>query len=366
MTPLSRPARVANLDLLRAAAIGLVVVVNMVGKGILDLGPLGNQIAESSWVGVDLFFLLSGWLVGGLYWRELKEFGNVEIGRFWGRRWLRTIPPYVVVLGVVWSVYVTREGGVGVSDWRYAVFAQNYLSDIPFWAVSWSLCVEEHFYLALPIVLGVALRIRGGVPLALGGAALASLAARVLTVPDGASPWGIQYTATHMRLEGLALGVAAAYIFHQREDLWPGLQRIGRVLLIPGLVFVMSVPWLPPDVLNRWGFAGVDLGFLAALVLVVDRPPVVLAASRAIRGIALASYSVYMTHTSVLDLYRRTVMEAVPGMPAAVHVATSVLLIGAVGAVFYVAVERPSIHLRSRLVPRRRSAPRVPAIHMAL
>ena len=84
-------SRVANLDLLRAIAIALVVPVNLVGERVIDVGPTMNHVFESGWVGVDLFFVLSGWLIGGLYWRELGRHGDVEVGRFWARRWLRTM-----------------------------------------------------------------------------------------------------------------------------------------------------------------------------------------------------------------------------------------------------------------------------------
>ena len=362
--PLPEPAvptqtprrRVANLDLLRALAITLVIPVNLVGEGVLDVGPTARAVFESGWVGVDLFFVLSGWLVGGLYWRELGRFGSVQTGRFWARRWLRTIPPYVVALVVVYGLRAAFTANADPFDWRYLAFVQNY-TGTPYWPVSWSLCVEEHFYLALPIALGLALRVRGGVPLLLGGAALASLLARVLTVPDAAAPWGAQYVATHMRLEGLALGVAAAFVYHRRPDLWPGLRRLGTWLALPGLAFVASVPWLPVDVLNRFAYAGVDLAFAAVLVAVVDRRTLPFAASRAVGALALTSYSVYMTHMVVADVYRRVAVDALPGVPLAVHAAGAIGAIGVVGGAFYATVERPSLWLRRRVAPRRSDRP---------
>ncbi len=349
-------SRVANLDLLRALAIGLVVPVNLVGEGVLRVGPGLTRVFESGWVGVDLFFVLSGWLVGGLYWRELGRHGDVEVGRFWARRWLRTVPPYLVGLVAVWGLRAAFTANVDPFDWRYLAFVQNY-TGMPYWSVSWSLCVEEHFYLGLPVVLGLARRVRGGIPLALGGAALVSLVARVVTVPDGASPWGFQYTATHMRLEGLALGVAAAYVYTLRPDLWAGLRRAGRALAVPGLAFVATVPWLPVDVLNRYAYSGVALAFAALVVATADRRPLPLAASRGVRAVALTSYSVYMTHMAAADVYRRFVMDALPGVPVALHVAGALVVIAVVGAAFYGAVERPALHLRRRLAPRRSGAP---------
>ena len=348
-------SRVANLDLLRALAILPVVLVNAVGEGVIDAGAWGNHVLQSGWVGVDLFFVLSGWLVGGLYWRERRQFGTVEVGRFWARRWLRTIPPYLVAFAAVTAARSALGFGDDPATWgRFLTFTQNYTVPPAYWAVSWSLCVEEHFYLALPLALGLALRVRGGVPLLLGGAALASLLARVLTVPDGAWEWGLQYTGTHMRLEGLALGVAAAYVYHLRPDLWPVLRRTAAWLVIPGLAFVASVPWLTVDVLNRFAYAGVDLAFLAVLVTVVDRRALPLASSRAVGMVALTSYSVYMTHTTVLDAVGRTPLAA---LPAPLFVIGALAAVGVAGALFYAAVERPSLWLRRRLAPRRSGRP---------
>ena len=346
--------RVANLDLLRAAAIIPVVLANAGTENVLT-GTLG-RFADSGWVGVDLFFVLSGWLIGGLYWRERERHGDLQIGRFWARRWLRTIPPYIVALVGVYAARAILTDNADPFDWRYLAFLQNY-TGLPYWGVSWSLCIEEHFYLALPLVLGLGLRFRGGVPILLGLAALGSLVARIATVPDGADPWGLQYTATHMRLEGLALGVAAAWVYQCRPDLWPALRRIGRILALPGLAFVASVPWLPLDILNRYAYTGVDLAFIAVLVAVADSRPLPLATTRTVRAIALTSYSVYMTQATSFDAYNRLVGEALPGIPQAIHLVGALVLVGAVGAAFYAAVERPSLWLRRRIAPRRSDRP---------
>ncbi|MEL6614272.1 MAG: acyltransferase [Bacteroidota bacterium] len=346
--------RVANLDLLRAAAIVPVVLANAGTEGVLT-GAAG-RLADSGWVGVDLFFVLSGWLVGGLYWRERARYGGIQLGRFWARRWLRTIPPYLVALVVVYSARAVLTENAEPFDWRYVAFLQNY-TGLPYWGVSWSLCVEEHFYLGLPLVLGLAVRVRGGVPATLGAAALLSLVARVLTVPDGADPWGLQYTATHMRLEGLALGVAAAWVYHDRPDLWPALRRTGRALALPGLAFVAAIPWLPLDVLNRYAYSGVDLAFVAVLVAVADRAPLPFAASRAVRWVALTSYSVYMTQATSFDAYQRIVGDAFPGVPQGIHLFGGLALVGLVGGAFYLAVERPTLWLRRRIAPRRSHRP---------
>src|SRR5881396_1604125 len=93
--------RDANLDLLRATAILMVVTYH-----VIQMSPVPQQglmrLAVFGQYGVDLFFVLSGWLIGRLYWKEHARFGDVGLLRFWSRRWLRTIPPYLVALAVSW------------------------------------------------------------------------------------------------------------------------------------------------------------------------------------------------------------------------------------------------------------------------
>ncbi|HEX8387309.1 MAG TPA: acyltransferase, partial [Rubricoccaceae bacterium] len=263
--------RVANLDLLRAVAITLVVASNAAVE--VGVGPgLGGRVASSGWVGVDLFFVLSGWLVGGLYWRELARDGRVRTGRFWGRRWLRTVPAYLVALHVVFAAKWALSDGALPYDPRYLLFVQNYEAHMPFWAVSWSLCVEEHFYLALPFALGAALRSRFGMDALLVAALVVSAVARVLTVEPGDPLYGPHYTMTHTRMEGLVLGVWAAFVYHRRQARWPALERAARLAVVPGLLLVAAVPLLPLDVVNRYAFTVVDLVFAAVLVAVVARP----------------------------------------------------------------------------------------------
>jgi peptidoglycan/LPS O-acetylase OafA/YrhL len=127
--------------------------------------------------------------------------------------------------------------------------------------------------------------------------------------------------------------------------------------VLPGLAFVASVPWLPLDVLNRYAYTGVAVAFVALVVATADRSPLPFASSRAVRAVALSSYSVYMTHTVAADAYRRLVMDTYPAAPAVLHVALALTVIGLVGATFYAAVERPALVVRRRLAPRRPERP---------
>ena len=101
--------RDSNLDLLRAAAILMVVVYHVAQRWPVAL-PRLTAFTQYGEHGVDLFFVLSGWLIGGLLWREHEKFGNVQIARFICRRALRTVPPYLVALAIFYvGVFVTRR-----------------------------------------------------------------------------------------------------------------------------------------------------------------------------------------------------------------------------------------------------------------
>src|SRR2546423_8614694 len=120
------------------------------------------------------------------------------------RRAPRTPPPYLVGLALAYSA--VRGYRDEPFDLRYLALLQNYETKIPFFSVSWSLCIEEHFYLALPFVLGaIAGRSVRYVPAVLLLAAVVPVISRAAIV-DAAmgQPFGYYTTATQLRMEGLA------------------------------------------------------------------------------------------------------------------------------------------------------------------
>lgn len=303
--------------------------------------------------GVDLFFVISGWLIGGLYWRETLKFGDVQLCRFWLRRWLRTIPPYLVALALAWlAVQWQRDERF---DLGYLFFAQNYYGRIPFFTVSWSLCVEEHFYLFLPLLLLVAVRL----PRALIAAAFCCL---MLTAPvcrlwqsfDGLDPeFGFEKTATHLRMEGLLLGFWIAYPPLFLPAHWDWAKRsAARVMVISGIVFV-AVQFLSPVWQYCVGFTALALALTSLLVFCVGRYPSRLASSSFVRSVAVASYSTYLTHALMIHLSRKVAgnISGIVGDLAYFPIALG--LITAAGAGFYFGVERTSILMRDHWAPRR-------------
>src|SRR5262245_12716807 len=245
--------RYPGLDFLRALAIVLVVDCHAVT--VLRSQP-AYGVRQLGGTGVELFFVLSGWLLGRQLMRELRDTGTIDLRRFWYRRWLRTLPAYYAVLAFTFAWQLAR--GNYDLHWSYLFFGQTYLTDMPYFGISWSLCVEEHFYLAVAPILLLMWRVRF--------ALLLLPVLLVLPAVCRAAGWyfhdpGIE---THARYDPCAIGVLLAAIEVARPRLWALLRKLAPLLALVGLIAASR------DVMCRlnpqWG-AG-DQGFSAwALVL---------------------------------------------------------------------------------------------------
>ena len=248
-------ARNPNLDVVRAGAIAMVVLAHSAVMSPVR-HPLALTLAWIGQFGVDLFFVLSGWLIGGLFWAERAKFGDVEWRRFFLRRALRTIPPYFVVLPFAWYVVHRFAADHPPFDFGFLAFLQNYYAKIPYYSISWSLCVEEHFYLLFPalVLFALARRLSPHVLFAV----LLVVSPLCRTVFENTNDIGIfdrSVLSTHLRLEGLVVGFWAAYIAATDANLWARCSRLFPRLLLPALVAVMAAvqltnrPLQPPAVL---------------------------------------------------------------------------------------------------------------------
>jgi peptidoglycan/LPS O-acetylase OafA/YrhL len=152
--------RVFGLDLLRFVAIFMVLLGH--SKMLLPqhLKPIFDQILLD---GVAIFFVLSGFLIGGILIkqveREAPSIGGLT--HFWKRRWMRTLPAYLVVLCflLIYTLLFVPKN-IPSDWWKYLLFSQNLINERnEFFAESWSLSIEEWFYLTIPVILFGALYI---------------------------------------------------------------------------------------------------------------------------------------------------------------------------------------------------------------
>jgi peptidoglycan/LPS O-acetylase OafA/YrhL len=205
---------VPGLDFLRTCAILLVFTGHAAGSLGSPAWFAKLPFAYYGWTGVDLFFVLSGILIGSQIWRELKTTGDIQIGRFLLRRGLRIWPLYFVFIILV-GCEVLFLGRDGSGLWADAAYVSNYFHCQV--GGSWSLSTEEQFYVLAPLSLALFSRFlrleRMWVLPVLGPFLL--IASRLLTIRHYPSMPVRQmdqllYLPIHTHSDGLAIGLAIA------------------------------------------------------------------------------------------------------------------------------------------------------------
>jgi peptidoglycan/LPS O-acetylase OafA/YrhL len=340
-----------GLDLTRALAITMVYL----SHGVTAFKSLG--------VGVDLFFLLSGFLIGRIYLRSQAK-GTFTFFGFWSARWFRTLPPYIAALAL-FALADPYFHNNAVHP-RYLIFLQNYLGMDGF-APSWSLCVEEHFYLALPLAGFFLLRLfdRRALIWLLPAIALVPQILRTSALLFGRLP-DLWFWRTHLHCEGLVLGVWLAYVFVDRPALWQKL-RVPAIPLAVLPIAVLIYQNLTPAEPIGFGaavFLIYAVGYAAWLRLLFDlrwsptwfAPRLVKSAAR---GLALASYSIYLVHVLLFTDIRVLIDGWARGPVKSTAILASAL---ALSVVFYFLIERPTISLRDRVLNRSNAAQPLPAL----
>jgi peptidoglycan/LPS O-acetylase OafA/YrhL len=359
-----RGGRNVSLDTLRAAAIILVVFCHCSSSyglpNAIDFLGLGG-------VGVDLFFCLSGWLLGKQLCEEFQKTGDIQIRRFWLRRWLRTLPAYYAVLGA--TVLQSWLQGKTPGWSQYVVFLQNYRG-MPFFGVSWSLCVEEYFYLAVAPLLLLLCRRRRMLAFAIP-LLLVPLASR-LSIEWVAQNWGWQWDIqmTHLRYDQCAAGVvlAAAATFAPRA--WSLLCR-SMLLLVPLAITLagMNLAWrLTHAPRNDWDPL-VWTFIFGTLVVVANSSDFwrTRAHVPGARYIADRAYAIYLVHVEAIAVVRRVAgaEDGYVNIPMAMYVIAVWLVSLLIAEVLYRGIERPVMRAREGFAATRSTHP-VPASSAAV
>ncbi len=329
----------------------MVVIAHLMVQSPVRLAGL-REITDYGQNGVDLFFVLSGWLVGGLYWREQRELANVAIISFWMRRWLRTVPPYLAALLVAsLGAYALRRQPF---DFGYLLFVQNYYDEIPYFLFSWSLCVEEHFYLLAPLLF---LALRGltgtkGTITFLLLLAIAAPVSRLVEYPSLSNSFAYTYTASHLRKDGLVFGCPLPYLATQAPRNFHILSRIApRAIPVLAVVLIGVDSAANETCYVLWG-AIIALFFSALLIMAVSGKEVGAGIASVTGPIALTSYSLYLTHAWGLT-FARNIASRFPQAPLLAYFSVAVATITILGALFYVFIERTSIQFRDTHWPRK-------------
>jgi peptidoglycan/LPS O-acetylase OafA/YrhL len=369
VTPGRRVSRNVGLDVARSAAILMVFVSHLATAGG-GWSPRADAVLQTmGQAGVELFFSLSGFLIGGILVRLDRDgFGLLAVMRFMVRRWFRTLPLYYLVLVAVGVWF-------GMDIRHSLLLVQNFHPTEPrAIPASWSLVMEEYFYLAFPLLM-LALHGMGARRGRLVGwtALLLILCCSVLRLWNayGFGPgWPAPFVHENplLRLDCAAFGAVAAWLTHGLSLNHPG--RAPR-LVISGLLLAAAASALLVWVLGatveslvRHGFLWWGPAFLAMQATVDDAAFALLVVGLAgltfrlprplgstVQWVSLTSYSVYLLHMPVIGYFTVPAAAQVGALNMAQGAALETIVTAAVATATYFLIEKPFLRQRDTWLP---------------
>jgi len=356
--------RIATLDLLRAIACLWVVLSHSPLPP--DCNPILRRIASSRGgvVGVDIFFVLSGFLVSGLLFQEYQRRGRVNAGRFLIRRAFKIYPSfYFFLFCTVVAIHLFANDPSKASIQRVAaeaLFVQNYFPGV--WGHTWSLAVEEHFYLLVAISIWLMSR-RGGSnpfrswPILVLILSFACLTFR-LSIASEPSSFRTHVFPTHLRLDGLAFGSLLSYFQVFGGNTWITRIRSLRVPVFIGGCLLLSGPFFIEEKLDTVRRAimfttdYLGAGAILASSLTFRRPlPISLAG---LIALGRQSYCIYLWQAVVLNWIVPRIESRLSEINPYLPCVAAILLSTALGWIMGSLIERPFLALREKLAPRSR------------
>jgi peptidoglycan/LPS O-acetylase OafA/YrhL len=324
----SSHGRLADLDAIRGIAIGQVLLWHLWVPAFEKHAPFLARVLGLSWTGVDLFFVLSGYLIGGILLAN-QTAGNFY-AVFYGRRVLRIIPLYILLIAS-YLIFFKPD-----MIWPYLTFTQNFAwasnKQIEFvwggWTgPTWSLAVEEQFYLVLPMLIRMTSPRR--LPWILLMLCIAAPLVRCVAVLWLYGQPYAAYLLMPCRMDALFGGVLLAWATRQPQFMdWMARRRRLVYLIIgilgAGILLLLLAPGRQDLSPLMWsvGFSWVAAFYAGILLLTVTRrrrsylPPAI----RPLCWLGIGAYSLYLFHRPI-EIMTRAVFSQVPAVP---FVATAV------------------------------------------
>jgi len=358
-TELAGGQQLAGLIHLRATAIILVFLYHYQLFG----HPAWVETAGAfGWTGVDLFFVLSGFLISGQLFKSIAQTGRFSPGEFYFKRVMRIIPAYGVVLACYFFFPWFREKEALPPLWKFLTFTQNIglnLRTQRTFSHAWSLCIEEQFYLLLPLVL-MGLRFSKKVFYLLAGLFVAGFIIRAFCYTTWVAPSGDAfawytwiYYPTWSRLDGLLAGIAIAGVFQFKPALKEKMTRAGNWWLAATGLLLAAAYWICGDQISYTssvlGFPLVDISF-GVLVLAALSPSCVLYRfqSRISYWIATLSYSIYLVHKGCIHVAQQQLAKLGVAEDGTLMFFLCIAATMTGALLLHFIIERPFLQLRDR------------------
>ena len=353
----STEARIPSLDGLRAVSISLVLIAHLAGTRNFPLSEAVGNFWGLGEFGVRVFFVISGFLITGILLDELRASEQINLRRFYFRRTLRIFPPYFALLAALFAAAAYGTVTLSPHDVVHTVtYTSNYYADRS-WFVghTWSLSVEEQFYLLWPAVLLIAGRRRG-----LTAAALVVLACPVIRLGE----WELLRSFSAgigTRFETIADAIAVGCLLAGLRPRLHALAGYRRLLdsklfvAVPVVALLANVTHDHPLVYFAAGITVANIGIALTIDWCVTHTDGIVGSVLNAFPLVLIgwlSYSLYLWQQPFLDRSSTSALAAFP---------LNILLAVGFAALSYVAVERPALRLRRRL-ERLRPVPNADAV----
>jgi peptidoglycan/LPS O-acetylase OafA/YrhL len=341
-----------GLDLIRSIAILLVLVAHL---GIEKQHTAGLELGG---IGVEIFFVLSGFLIGQIIVKTFSKSVSMDsILQFWIRRWFRTLPLYYLVITLK---FVFVDHSLGPKIIVYYLFLQNNLVGIDFMRVTWSLVIEEWFYLTLPVFLLIFFYKRELSAVSftryITGFIITVILARLAFVLMTGRPYEALIGNFPFRLDSLMCGVLIAHLKLNYKHLYDRIATV-RVFIITALLYAALLYWfgqtnLKPDGLNsgiwfRLFWFTVNSMFIALLIPFVESKVRTRSGffTIIISCISIFSYAAYLIH---MEVYGRVMKGEIFSSQWFLYSLLCIGLTLIISAFIYGAFEKPMTDLRDK------------------
>ena len=349
--------RLQQIDFLRGLSILLVLGRHLfeIPENLTWLIRMPLLVWKAiGWMGVDFFFVISGFLVSGLLFKDPE----LNIKRFLLRRGFKIYPSFYLM--ILFTVLLVPNCNIG-NILSELLFVQNYF--VGLWQHTWSLAVEEHFYLLLPFLLFFLVRKNSlnKLPLIVGFIVAGCIVLR-FRVLDEEFSWLTHMAPTHLRIDGLFFGVLLSYFYcFKRKALIKIVSSNELFLIVLSILIIGAVSF---DFINEgwfWHTVGLSLlSFSFAIILIVFLKSKVLfnlstilkIPVNIISKIGIYSYSIYLWHIPIKVLLMKRIVGYMEFDLGYLLVALIYILLSILGGIILSkCIEYPILKLRDRLVP---------------
>lgn len=304
--------RIVGLDILRSIAILLVLLVHS-----SYLLPHSLYVLQLTYLpridGVSIFFVLSGFLIGGILLKEVKgneEFSFIQLKKFWIRRWFRTVPNYMLTMLLLIAFTILNSQELTTFSVKYLFFLQNFAKPQSyFFLESWSLTIEEWFYLLFPMLVYFINKINKNISKSLLISAVIFLVVPLILriikfeCGIGIDDYDMEFRKVLIfRLDSLMYGIIGAYVYGNYSKIWEKAKIWG---LIGGLLIIVLLKINPSDWINFYKPLIFNYESIATLLLLPYLSRLKSTNSRTIDSIfsivSVLSYSMYLINFSLVQ-----------------------------------------------------------------